>query len=364
MLTSIPDSPQTAQPKAIAVRFHLSLNVSDIQQSVSFYERFFGCAPAKHRSDYAKFEIDEPPLVLSLEPAAPQGTGSLNHVGLRLADPSHLKNWKEAIEARGIPLRLEEGVECCYASQDKFWLHSPDGVLWEVYTLVGDLEHRGGGQAVEVVLGTTSPKLAPSPETHLIHRLDQGHQVRFSSPDNSADSVALQGSLNLTVDEATVFAESYRVLKPGGVLRAHVLTADRQIQDADVNLPGPAAVVRHVPEDRRLVEALVSAGFIDVRYEQLAATPCFHIGPAECRQTKLEAIKPAPTAIATETIVLTGPIAELRDDRGLVFRRGERVLVDQATRIRLESLAPGLFTVLRCEKTVACGFPSREPRTP
>ena len=51
-----------------AVRFHLSLNVADLPRSVAFYRKLFGIEPAKQRPDYAKFEPDNPPLVLSLEP--------------------------------------------------------------------------------------------------------------------------------------------------------------------------------------------------------------------------------------------------------------------------------------------------------
>ena len=47
--------------------FHLSLNVTDLARSVAFYEQFFGRPPAKRHHDYAKFELDTPPLVLSLK---------------------------------------------------------------------------------------------------------------------------------------------------------------------------------------------------------------------------------------------------------------------------------------------------------
>ncbi|HEY2250817.1 MAG TPA: VOC family protein, partial [Planctomycetaceae bacterium] len=65
------------------VRFHLSINVSNLEKSVSFFATLFGMKPAKQRDDYAKFELDEPPLVLSLEPHAPDGRGALNHAGFR-----------------------------------------------------------------------------------------------------------------------------------------------------------------------------------------------------------------------------------------------------------------------------------------
>src|SRR5439155_25628520 len=41
---------------AQAVRFHLSLNVSDLSRSVAFYRILFGVEPAKLRGDYARSE--------------------------------------------------------------------------------------------------------------------------------------------------------------------------------------------------------------------------------------------------------------------------------------------------------------------
>ena len=54
--------------ESTVTRFHLSLNVSDLDRSVQFFKTLFGTDPAKQRSDYAKFELLDPPLVLSLEP--------------------------------------------------------------------------------------------------------------------------------------------------------------------------------------------------------------------------------------------------------------------------------------------------------
>ena len=59
---------------------------------------------------------------------------------------------QERLEKAGIRSQREEGVECCYARQTKFWVHDPDNTLWELYTLDDDdLDHRGRGQSVEVM---------------------------------------------------------------------------------------------------------------------------------------------------------------------------------------------------------------------
>ena len=71
--------PETAVDAA--VKFHISLNVADLDASVVFYRALLGVEPAKCRHDYAKFEPEEPPLVLSLEPGVRAPGGTLNHVG-------------------------------------------------------------------------------------------------------------------------------------------------------------------------------------------------------------------------------------------------------------------------------------------
>ncbi len=79
--------PVSTNPPLAVVRLHASLNVSDMVRAVAFYRELLGCPPAKQRPDYAKFEIDEPPLVLSLIPGHVAGGGPLNHLGLRVRSP-------------------------------------------------------------------------------------------------------------------------------------------------------------------------------------------------------------------------------------------------------------------------------------
>lgn len=142
----------TALTMAPAIRFHLSLNVAELERSIAFYRILFGCDPAKCRPDYAKFELDDPPLVLSLEPT-PRGVGgALNHLGFRMPDSAALVAVQMRLEKAGIRTQRQEGVECCYARQTKFWVTDPDQTLWEIYTLDEDIDHRGAGQTREEML--------------------------------------------------------------------------------------------------------------------------------------------------------------------------------------------------------------------
>src|SRR5262245_35200663 len=135
--------PMTAAATDTAVRFHLGLHTSDLRRAVGFYRVLFGAAPAKHLDDYAKFEVERPPLVLALYPSPQEPGGALNHVGLRLPDAAALVEVQRRLEEHGIATQRQEGVECCYARQTKFWVTDPDGTLWEVYVLHEDVEHSG-----------------------------------------------------------------------------------------------------------------------------------------------------------------------------------------------------------------------------
>ena len=53
----------------IATKFHLSLNINQLDASIAFLTAMLGCPPKTRHADYAKFEPDDVPLVLSLDAA-------------------------------------------------------------------------------------------------------------------------------------------------------------------------------------------------------------------------------------------------------------------------------------------------------
>jgi catechol 2,3-dioxygenase-like lactoylglutathione lyase family enzyme len=119
-------------------RVQLALNVSDIEEAVSFYTRLFGTEPAKRRPGYANFAIAEPPLKLVLLENPGQG-GSLNHLGVEVPDTDTVEAEQARLAETGLASAEERDTTCCYARQDKFWVQgAPDGESWEIYTVLAD----------------------------------------------------------------------------------------------------------------------------------------------------------------------------------------------------------------------------------
>jgi catechol 2,3-dioxygenase-like lactoylglutathione lyase family enzyme len=125
------------------IKFHASLNVSNLNKSVEYYAALFGVAPVKCYEDYAKFEIDVPPLILSLKPKRSCTGGQLNHLGLRLTSADDLHSVRERLEAVGARVGIQDDVKCCYARQTKIWTTDPDETLWEIYVLHEDVPDWG-----------------------------------------------------------------------------------------------------------------------------------------------------------------------------------------------------------------------------
>jgi catechol 2,3-dioxygenase-like lactoylglutathione lyase family enzyme len=119
-------------------RLQLALNVDDLEASVGFYSRLFATPPAKVRPGYANFAVAEPPLKLVLIENPGHG-GSLNHLGVEVADVGSVDALQQRLTADGLHSVDERGTTCCYAKQDKFWVQdTPDGEAWEVYTVLAD----------------------------------------------------------------------------------------------------------------------------------------------------------------------------------------------------------------------------------
>ena len=116
---------------------HVSLNISNIDASVAFYEKVFGISATKRRPGYAKFDLQEPSLNLTMQEAARSGVNA-SHFGVQVASTEDVAAAWSRFQAAGLKTFTEENTTCCYAMQDKVWVEDPDGNMWEVFVVTGD----------------------------------------------------------------------------------------------------------------------------------------------------------------------------------------------------------------------------------
>jgi catechol 2,3-dioxygenase-like lactoylglutathione lyase family enzyme len=121
-------------------RVQLSINVSDFGAAVAFYSRLFGTPPAKLRPGYANFAIDDPPLKLVLNCPGNGPGGTINHLGVEVGSTAEVTRAGARLAAAGLVTESRPGTECCHARQDKVWVHGPDQVAWEYYTVLEHIE--------------------------------------------------------------------------------------------------------------------------------------------------------------------------------------------------------------------------------
>ena len=121
-----------------ALKAHLALNVRDVGVSLEFYRKLLGIEPCKVRTGYAKFDVQNPPLNLTLNQHAFNERGALSHLGIQVASTDDVLATREQWIEAGLLTRDEMQTSCCYALQDKTWVRDPDGNEWEVFVVLED----------------------------------------------------------------------------------------------------------------------------------------------------------------------------------------------------------------------------------
>jgi catechol 2,3-dioxygenase-like lactoylglutathione lyase family enzyme len=124
-------------------RVQLALRVADLQASIDFYSKLFNTQPAKLRPGYANFAIEQPPLKLVLlegDTGQPGQATRLDHLGVEVETTEEVTAATARLAGQGLDTAVEEDSACCYAVQDKVWVHGPGAEQWEVYVVKGDAD--------------------------------------------------------------------------------------------------------------------------------------------------------------------------------------------------------------------------------
>ena len=151
-------------------KVHIALNVNNLQESLAFYRALWGIEPVKLRTGYAKFDLTEPAVNLTLNENPVKSLGALNHLGIQVGSTEAVLAMRERLQERGLLTEDEMQTNCCYAIQDKIWMTDPNGYKWEVFVVlqdqlpettmccdtsavvnIGGLKHEASGCAVSAV---------------------------------------------------------------------------------------------------------------------------------------------------------------------------------------------------------------------
>ncbi|MFJ2262659.1 ArsI/CadI family heavy metal resistance metalloenzyme [Streptomyces sp. NPDC087844] len=121
-------------------RVQLALRVPDLEASIAFYRKLFGTEPAKLRDGYANFVIAEPPLKLVLIEGTAGEDTRMDHLGVEVDTTEAVHAATTRLSAEGLATDAENDTTCCYAVQDKVWVHGPGQEPWEVYVVKADAD--------------------------------------------------------------------------------------------------------------------------------------------------------------------------------------------------------------------------------
>lgn len=127
-----------SKPEVKILKAHLALNVKNAEQSIEFYKKMLAIEPAKVRAGYAKFDVQNPPLNLTLNEHSFNERGALSHLGIQVASTADVLTTKARWEKAGLTTFDEIQINCCYAIQNKTWVRDPDGNEWEVFVVLED----------------------------------------------------------------------------------------------------------------------------------------------------------------------------------------------------------------------------------
>ncbi|GLQ90978.1 ArsI/CadI family heavy metal resistance metalloenzyme [Dyella flagellata] len=117
-------------------RFHVHVNVENLESSIRFYNMLFGAKPSVVKSDYAKWMLEDPRINFAISQRS--SAIGIDHLGLQADDENELSAIGERLQSADAVALAEKGATCCYAHSDKYWAEDPQGVRWESFFTHGE----------------------------------------------------------------------------------------------------------------------------------------------------------------------------------------------------------------------------------
>ena len=122
-------------------RMHVHVHVEDLERSIGFYAALFGGEPSVRKGDYAKWMLDDPRVNFAISTAG--GSRGIAHLGIQFEDGAGLDALSARMRDSGVEGIEQKDAACCYARSDKSWMRDPQGVVWENFVSLGQIEEFG-----------------------------------------------------------------------------------------------------------------------------------------------------------------------------------------------------------------------------
>jgi len=117
-------------------RFHVHVNVTELDRSITFYSQLFGAGPTVIKPDYAKWMLDDPRINFAI--SRRDRAAGVDHLGIQADDGAALEAIGARLKAADAVSLAEVGTTCCYAHSDKYWTEDPQGLRWETFHTHGE----------------------------------------------------------------------------------------------------------------------------------------------------------------------------------------------------------------------------------
>ena len=130
-------------------RFHVHVSVADLATSIRFYSTVFGTTPTVEKSDYAKWMIEDPRINFAISRRGRKA--GVNHLGIQVDSDEELAQLRQQVASANVVPIDQTNAACCYAVGNKYWLTDPQGVAWETYHTMDNIEIFGDDSITEVM---------------------------------------------------------------------------------------------------------------------------------------------------------------------------------------------------------------------
>ena len=77
------------------------------------------------------------------------GKHGVEHLGIQVDDAAELEELRKQFSEANISTHSDGEITCCYAKSEKSWVNDPNGIAWEAYHTMQDVQFFSGEKAAE-----------------------------------------------------------------------------------------------------------------------------------------------------------------------------------------------------------------------